>query len=87
MITIFSPGHWLHQSPGELLYSAFVPAFEKPERAELIRARVEEVGLGPIREPEVFPLAAITGIHAPGLVDLLMNAHAEWVAMGREGAA
>jgi acetoin utilization deacetylase AcuC-like enzyme len=87
MITVFSPDHWLHQSPGELLYSEFVPAFEKPERAELIRARVEEVGLGPVRPPEVFPLEAITGVHAPGMVNLLMNAHAEWVAMGREGAA
>jgi acetoin utilization deacetylase AcuC-like enzyme len=86
MITVFSPDHALHQSPGELLYSEFVPAFEKPERAELILARVREVGLGPVQAPAVFPLEAITAIHAPGLVNLLMTAHEEWVAMGRSGA-
>jgi len=87
MITVFSADHALHQSPGELLYSEFVPAFEKPERAELILARVREVGLGEVRGPESFPLEALTKIHAPGLVSLLMTAHEEWSAMGRTGAA
>jgi len=87
MITVFSPDHALHQSPGELIYSEFVPAFEKPERAALILARVKEVGLGEVRGPDVFPAEALTKIHAPGLVNLLMTAHEEWVAMGRTGAA
>jgi acetoin utilization deacetylase AcuC-like enzyme len=87
MITIFSADHALHQSPGELIYSEFVPAFEKPERAELIIARVREVGLGPVESPTPFPPEAITAIHAPGLVALLQTAHREWLAMGRTGAA
>jgi acetoin utilization deacetylase AcuC-like enzyme len=45
-----------------------VPAFEKPERAEIILRRVVEVGLGAVRAPDAFPLAAITRIHDPRIL-------------------
>ncbi len=48
MDIIYSPDHLLHQSPGELLYSDFVPAFEKPERAELILGAVRDAEIGPL---------------------------------------
>jgi acetoin utilization deacetylase AcuC-like enzyme len=86
MKTIFSLDHWQHQSPNELLFGEFLPAFEKPERAELVLARVKEVGLGEIGAPSVFPMRAILRVHKPGLVALLEGAHAEWEAMGRTGA-
>jgi acetoin utilization deacetylase AcuC-like enzyme len=87
MKTIYSAHHLLHQSPGELMFGELVPAFEKPERAELILARVREVGLGEIHPPDIFPMDSITRVHTPGLVALLENAHAEWRALGRSGAA
>ncbi|HQT46314.1 MAG TPA: histone deacetylase family protein, partial [Acidocella sp.] len=87
MKTIYSPDHFLHQSPGEMFLGAFVPAFEKPERAELILARVKAVGLGEIIAPTPFPLSAITRIHTPGMVELLQTGHAAWEALGRSGAA
>jgi acetoin utilization deacetylase AcuC-like enzyme len=87
MKTVFSADHALHKSPGELLYSEFVPAFEKPERAELILARVKETNLGEVLSPKAFPVAELTKIHASGLVSLLMTGHEEWAAMGRGGAA
>jgi acetoin utilization deacetylase AcuC-like enzyme len=87
METIFSPDHRLHESPGELNSGAFVPAFEKPERAEIILGRVVEVGLGAVRPPEAFPLDAITRVHDPRLVHLLQTAAADWAALGRPGAA
>ncbi len=87
MRTVYSADHLLHQSPGELLFGEFVPAFEKPERAELVLNRVREVKLGDVIAPQPFPLDAITRIHAPGLVDLLQTAHQEWLGMGRSGAA
>jgi acetoin utilization deacetylase AcuC-like enzyme len=68
METIVSPDHRLHESPGELNSAEFVPAFEKPERAEIILRRVVEVGLGAVREPDAFPLAAITRIHDPRIL-------------------
>lgn len=87
METVYAEDHKLHQSPGELLYADFVPAFEKPERAELVLARLREVALGGVRAPETFPAAALTRVHTPGLVDLLQTAHAQWLEIGREGAA
>ncbi|MDE1896298.1 MAG: histone deacetylase family protein [Rhodospirillales bacterium] len=87
MRTIYSADHLLHQSPGELIYGEFVPAFEKPERAELVLKRVNEVRLGEVIAPEAFPLEPITRIHAPGLVALLQTAHQEWLGLGRSGAA
>lgn len=87
MRTVYSADHLLHQSPGELIFGEFVPAFEKPERAELVLKRVREVGLGEVIAPEAFPLEPITRIHTPGLVDLLQTAHKEWQEMGRSGAA
>ena len=87
METIFSLDHRLHESPGELNSGEFMPAFEKPERAEIILRRVVEVGLGPVRAPDVFPLQLITRIHDPRMVHLLQTAASEWAALGRPGAA
>ncbi|HUW81028.1 MAG TPA: histone deacetylase family protein [Acidocella sp.] len=87
MDTVYSADHLCHQSSGELLYGAFVPAFEKPERAELVLARVNEIQLGPVRAPDIFPTDALTRVHVPGMVALLQSASQEWLAMGRDGAA
>jgi acetoin utilization deacetylase AcuC-like enzyme len=86
MKIIYSADHELHASPGELLFGEFTPAFEKPERAALVLARAREIGLGEVLAPEVFPLEAITRVHAPGMVELLRTANAEWQALGRTGA-
>jgi len=43
--TIANTKHFLHQSPGELTQDGYVPAFEKPERAELVLARINAVNL------------------------------------------
>ena len=41
MKTVFSPLHAGHSGQMELVAGAIVPGFEKPSRAEIIRARVE----------------------------------------------
>ena len=87
MDVIYSPDHALHQSPGELNSGEFVPAFEKPERAEIILNRARAVDLGPVLSPERFPLDAITRIHDAGMVDLLRHGFAEWETLGRTGGA
>ncbi len=51
MQTVYSPRHAGHGGNVELNSGAIVPAYELPRRAEIIRARVEEVGLGPILAP------------------------------------
>jgi acetoin utilization deacetylase AcuC-like enzyme len=87
MRTIHSDDHRLHVSPGEFEFGEIVPAFDKPERAEIVLARVREVGLGAIEPPKPFPFDHIARIHAPALLAFLQTAHAEWAALGRAGAA
>ncbi|MFO1141890.1 MAG: histone deacetylase family protein [Amaricoccus sp.] len=68
--------------PGEI-----VPAFELPRRAEIVRARVTEVGLGPILAPDEHPLEAAARVHAPDYLAFLAEAWPRWVASGRGGTA
>jgi acetoin utilization deacetylase AcuC-like enzyme len=87
MLTYYTRDHLLHVSAGELARGELVPAFEKPERAEIIRARIEEVGLGPIAPPRRYPHEALTRVHDAGLVHFLETGYAEWEAAGRTGDA
>jgi acetoin utilization deacetylase AcuC-like enzyme len=87
MRTIYTEQHRLHVSPGEFGFGEFVPAFEKPERVEMILARVREVGLGDVDPPNEFSLEHISRVHAPFLVDFLRTAHTEWSTLRRPGAA
>jgi acetoin utilization deacetylase AcuC-like enzyme len=87
MRTIYSDTHRLHASGGEFVFGQYVPAFEKPERADLVRARVELRELGPIEEPVGFPIEKALRIHHPGMVEFLETGYAQWVAAGRTGDA
>jgi acetoin utilization deacetylase AcuC-like enzyme len=87
MKTIFSPLHAGHAGQMELVAGAIVPGFEKPSRAEYIRARVEEVGLGPILSPAAHDIAAAKRVHAGDYIDFLPTVWPEWVKSGRSGTA
>jgi acetoin utilization deacetylase AcuC-like enzyme len=87
MLTVFSPRHATHAGQSELVAGAIVPAFEMPRRAEIIRARIAEVGLGPVREPGDWPLDVARKVHAPDYLDFLAGIHARWQAEGNEGTA
>ncbi len=87
MITIHSPLHSGHGGHHELVASAIVPAFETPERAEMIRDRVETVGLGPLRAPAAQTLDTAHKVHSPDYLAFLEQAHAKWLARGNTGAA
>ena len=63
------------------------PAVEIPKRAENVRARIAERGLGPILAPKHFDDAAIAGVHDAAFVEFLSNAHADWVARYGDDAA
>jgi acetoin utilization deacetylase AcuC-like enzyme len=87
MKTIFSPLHAGHAGNLELIGNAIVPAFEKPSRAEYIRARVESQKLGPILAPEVHDLAAAKRVHTADYIDFLPTVWPEWEKSGRSGTA
>ena len=85
MQTVFSPRHAGHAGNVELMPGEIVPAFELPRRAEIIRARIEEVGLGPVVAPVAHELAVARRVHAPDYVDFLPRAWPMWAAAGRGG--
>ena len=85
--TVFSPLHARHAGNVELNSGAIVPAFELPRRAEMVRARVAEVGLGAIVPPEEHDLATARRVHAVDYIEFLPRAWPMWAAAGREGSA
>jgi len=63
------------------------PAVEIPERAERVRARIAERGLGPILSPSRFDDRVLKRVHDAGFVDFLSGAHEAWRAHYGENAA
>ncbi|MEJ6782433.1 histone deacetylase family protein [Aminobacter sp. Piv2-1] len=87
MKTVFSPLHAGHSGQMELVAGAIVPGFEKPSRAEIIRARIEHQKLGDILAPEVHDLAAAKRVHAADYIDFLPTVWPQWEAAGKSGSA
>jgi acetoin utilization deacetylase AcuC-like enzyme len=87
MKTIFSPLHAGHAGTMELISGAIVPGFEKPSRAEIIRARLESEKLGPILPPNAHDLSAAKRVHSAGYIDFLPTVWPAWEASGRSGSA
>jgi acetoin utilization deacetylase AcuC-like enzyme len=76
--TIYSPDHARHHGQSELIDGKLQPCFEKPERAFLVKARIEERGIGPVEPPQSFGLEPIRRVHKPDYVAFLETAWAEW---------
>lgn len=87
MKTIYSDKHRLQHGQAELFGNKLVPCHERPVRADAIRARIEEVKLGPIIAPGDFGINAITAVHARDYVEFLHGAWEAWRAAGGEGDA
>lgn len=84
MLTIYSDDHRLQDGKAELTDGKLVPCFEMPRRADMILARVREVGLGSVDPPEAFGTAPLGRVHAPDFIAFLQGAWDEWAATGRE---
>jgi acetoin utilization deacetylase AcuC-like enzyme len=87
MLTVYSDDHRGHVMKGELSGGCFVPPFEKPERADLVLARVREMDLGPVEPPAPFDRAAALRVHDEGFVRFLETCWDEWSASAHEGDA
>jgi len=87
MKTVFSPLHAGHSGQMELVAGAIVPGFEKPSRAEIIKARVENQKLGDILAPEVHDLTAAKRVHTADYIDFLPTVWPQWEAAGKTGSA
>ncbi len=87
MRTIYSDRHHRHHGNAELIDGTLKPCFEMPRRAEMILARVREVGLGEVVAPGAFGLEPVTRVHDAGFVEFLGSAWTEWTALGRTNDA
>ncbi|WP_269932436.1 histone deacetylase family protein [Aminobacter sp. HY435] len=87
MKTVFSPLHAGHSGQMELVAGAIVPGFEKPSRAEIIKARIENQKLGDILAPEVHDLTAAKRVHTADYIDFLPTVWPQWEAAGKTGSA
>jgi len=87
MKTVFSSLHAGHAGQMELVAGAIVPGFEKPSRAEIIRARIESEKLGPILAPSEHDIAAAKRVHRADFIDFLPTVWPMWQAAGKSGSA
>ena len=85
MKTVFSPLHAGHAGQMELVAGAIVPGFEKPSRAEIIKARVEIEKLGPIVAPEEHDLTAAKRVHTADYIDFLPTVWPRWASRRQVG--
>ncbi len=87
MRTVYSELHQLRAAQTELFGGQLVAPFECPARAEIVRARIEAVGLGPIEPPRSFADVALLTLHDAGYLAFLEGAFAAWQAAGFQGEA
>ena len=79
MKTIYSDLHRHQDGKSELMDGKLVACFECPARADLVLARVRDVGLGEVIEPTAHGLDPVQRIHTPAFVEFLRTAWDEWV--------
>ncbi len=87
MKTVYSDKHALRDARTELFGGQLVPPFECPERARLIKARIEAVGLGPVIDADAHGLDPVLAVHDPAFVAFLETAFERWRAAGFKGEA
>lgn len=80
VIVIHSEEHRLQAGRSELNDGQLVPCYEKPARADIVRARIEAVGLGLIVEPTRHGIAPLERVHDAGYLGFLQTAWDDWVA-------
>lgn len=87
MKTFHSALHHAHHAAGEFNRGHIGPAYECPVRADRVLAALQAARFGPLLPPRPFGLQPVLRLHDPAYVDFLRGAHAEWVAIGRDGDA
>jgi acetoin utilization deacetylase AcuC-like enzyme len=79
MKTVYSDEHRHQDGKAELIDGKLMPCFEMPRRADMIHARVREVGLGEVLAPRDFGVDPVKRVHKPNFVEFLRGAWDLWV--------
>lgn len=85
--TVFSERHALRNAESELFGGELVPPFECPRRVEMIKARIEAIGLGPLEPMTEHGLEPVLAVHDSAFVAFLETACERWQAAGFKGEA
>ena len=80
MKTVYSDDHRLQDGKAELIDGKLVPCFEMPRRADIILARLRDVGLGEVVPPAELGLDPVRRVHKANFVEFLRTAWDTWVA-------
>ena len=83
MKVVYSPLHARHDGGMEIHRGQFVPTFEMPARAEIIRAALAAAG-HEVVAPREYPESALLSVHDAGYVEFLRGAYARWRAEGHD---
>jgi acetoin utilization deacetylase AcuC-like enzyme len=78
---VWTEAHRLHEPGGEVWIGMPIPGDEVPERADAIRAELEEAGARVV-EAEPHDDSALLAVHDPGLLEFLRTAWDRWQAAG-----
>jgi acetoin utilization deacetylase AcuC-like enzyme len=84
VITVFNSDHRLQDARFELMGGELVPCYEKPERAEIVLARVREVGLGDVVPEREFGRGPLARVHDGRFLDFLESAWGSWAEIHGE---
>jgi len=87
MITFHSETIKARRARTELDGGRLVAPYERPERVDLVLARIQASGLGEVRAPGDYGLAPVLAIHDRDYVDFLAGCWEAWQAAGRQGEA
>jgi len=79
MKTVYSDEHRHQDGKAELIDGKLMPCFEMPRRADMILARVKEVKLGEVVEPDDFGIGPVKRVHKANFVEFLRGAWDLWV--------
>lgn len=87
MKIVNSEDHRFHAPVGELYGGELVVPFERPERWDIIVARLNEVGLTDFTAPDPVDMAVVGKIHDAGFLHFLETAWEQWQAEQYNGEA
>ncbi|AXS38899.1 histone deacetylase family protein [Breoghania sp. L-A4] len=85
MKTVFSELQLNHRPTFELSDGAMAPAVELPARAEFVRDRIVETGLGAIQPPDAFGRGPLERVHSRAYLDFMDGFRAQCEREGRTG--
>ena len=87
MKIVKSEEHRAHAPRGELYGGELVVPFERPERWDIIVARLQEVGLTDFVDPDPIEMDSVNKIHDPSFLHFLETAWEQWQVEQYNGEA